>query len=124
MTRSGALDRAPEAPTPLTLQIYGSATTSVSLVGRVEVELGCLWSKIHRQEVTQSQAELVVGRFTSRPTSRLLGQLQEVDSMVPSDRIRQYGQRLPPSLQAEVLDFVEYRVAKAEQEMSLQQRKE
>lgn len=36
--------------------------------------------------------------------------------MVISERIQQYVQRLPASFQAEVLDFVEYLLAKAERE--------
>jgi hypothetical protein len=34
--------------------------------------------------------------------------------MVIAERIQQYVQRLPASLQVEVLDFVEYLLAKAE----------
>jgi len=36
--------------------------------------------------------------------------------MILSERIQQYVQRLPTSFQAEVLNFVEYLVAKAERE--------
>jgi hypothetical protein len=36
--------------------------------------------------------------------------------MVVEERIQQHIQRLPVSLQAEVLDFVEYLVAKAERQ--------
>ncbi len=36
--------------------------------------------------------------------------------MLADERIRQYVQRLPQALQAEVLDFVEYLVAKVERE--------
>jgi hypothetical protein len=42
---------------------------------------------------------------------------QEDESMILSERIQQYVQRLPASFQAEVLDFVEYLAAKAEREM-------
>ncbi len=38
--------------------------------------------------------------------------------MVTSERIQQYVQRLPASFQAEVLDFVEYLLAKAEREIA------
>ncbi|MGC8838520.1 MAG: DUF2281 domain-containing protein [Anaerolineae bacterium] len=41
--------------------------------------------------------------------------------MVVVDRIHQYVQKLPPALQAEVLDFVEYLFAKVQQERSLQE---
>ncbi len=37
--------------------------------------------------------------------------------MIISERIQQYVQRLPASFQAEVLDFVEYLLAKAEREI-------
>lgn len=36
--------------------------------------------------------------------------------MVIAERIQTYLQRLPPSFQTEVLDFVEYLLAKAERE--------
>ena len=36
--------------------------------------------------------------------------------MVVAERVRQYIQKLPPSLQAEVLDFVEYLLTKADRE--------
>ncbi len=42
--------------------------------------------------------------------------------MILSERIQQYVQKLPASRQAEVLDFVEYLVAKSEQEMVLKER--
>ena len=37
--------------------------------------------------------------------------------MVVTERIHQYVQRLPASLQVEVLDFVEYLLSKLEREM-------
>jgi len=40
--------------------------------------------------------------------------------MVVAERIKQYLQRLPPSLQTEVLDFVEYLVAKVQHETTRQ----
>ena len=41
--------------------------------------------------------------------------------MVLSERIQQYVQRLPPSFQEEVLDFVEYLLAKADRAGVLQE---
>lgn len=40
--------------------------------------------------------------------------------MLDIQRIQEYLQRLPEPLQAEVLDFVEYLLAKAERETSMQ----
>jgi len=40
--------------------------------------------------------------------------------MVVTERIHQYVQRLPASLQVEVLDFVEYLMSKLEREMDEQ----
>jgi hypothetical protein len=40
--------------------------------------------------------------------------------MAVAERIHQYVQRLPDRLQAEVLDFVEYLLAKAERESASQ----
>ncbi len=37
--------------------------------------------------------------------------------MIVTEKIQQYVQRLPSSFQAEVLDFVEYLLAKAEHEL-------
>jgi hypothetical protein len=48
---------------------------------------------------------------------------QEEESMILSERIQQYVQRLPASFQAEVLDFVEYLAAKAEREMAQQEKR-
>jgi hypothetical protein len=48
---------------------------------------------------------------------------QEDDSMILSEQIQQHVQRLPASFQAEVLDFVEYLVAKAEREMARQEKR-
>jgi len=42
--------------------------------------------------------------------------------MMPSERIQQYVQKLPAYRQAEVLDFVEYLVAKSEREIVLRER--
>jgi hypothetical protein len=47
---------------------------------------------------------------------------QEDGSMMLSERIQQYVQKLPASRQAEVLDFVEYLVAKSEREIVLRER--
>ena len=41
--------------------------------------------------------------------------------MVITERIQQYVQRLPASFQVEVLDFVEYLLAKAEREVVRQE---
>jgi len=41
--------------------------------------------------------------------------------MVLSERIQQHVQKLPTSFQAEVLDFVEYLLAKAEREVVRQE---
>jgi len=43
--------------------------------------------------------------------------------MVITERIQQYVQRLPTSFQVEVLDFVEYLLAKAEREAVRQEEK-
>jgi len=43
--------------------------------------------------------------------------------MVITERIQQYVQRLPTSFQVEVLDFVEYLLAKAEREAARQEEK-
>ena len=43
--------------------------------------------------------------------------------MVITERIQQYVQRLPISFQVEVLDFVEYLLAKAEREVVRQEEK-
>ena len=43
--------------------------------------------------------------------------------MLLSERIRQYVQRLPPSSQAEVLDFVEYLLSKADREVIEQEKR-
>jgi hypothetical protein len=43
--------------------------------------------------------------------------------MLLSERIQQYVQRLPAPFQAEVLDFVEYLMAKAEREAVQQERR-
>ena len=42
--------------------------------------------------------------------------------MVIAERIQQYVQRLPTSFQVEVLDFVEYLLAKAEREAVRQEK--
>ena len=44
--------------------------------------------------------------------------------MAVAERIHQYVQRLPERFQAEVLDFVEYLLAKAERERMVQDEKE
>jgi hypothetical protein len=44
--------------------------------------------------------------------------------MLLSERIQQYVQRLPPSFQAQVLDFVEYLETKAEREAARQEDRE
>jgi hypothetical protein len=44
--------------------------------------------------------------------------------MALSDRIQEHVQRLPPSLQAEVLDFVEYLTIKAEKEALERERRD
>ena len=44
--------------------------------------------------------------------------------MAVAERIHQYVQRLPNRLQAEVLDFVEYLLAKAERESANQDERE
>jgi hypothetical protein len=44
--------------------------------------------------------------------------------MVITERIQQYVQRLPASFQVEVLDFVEYLLAKAEREAVRQEGKD
>jgi hypothetical protein len=41
--------------------------------------------------------------------------------MLLSEKIQQYVQRLPPSFQAQVLDFVEYLEIKAEREAAQQE---
>jgi len=43
--------------------------------------------------------------------------------MILSERIQQHIQELPASLQAEVLDFVEYLAAKAEREATRQEKR-
>jgi hypothetical protein len=43
--------------------------------------------------------------------------------MVVAERIQQYVQRLPASFQAEVLDFAEYLLAKAEREIACREEK-
>jgi hypothetical protein len=43
--------------------------------------------------------------------------------MVVAERIQQYVQRLPASFQAEVLDFAEYLLAKAEREIARREEK-
>jgi len=44
--------------------------------------------------------------------------------MVLSERIQQHVQKLPASFQAEVLDFVEYLLAKAEREVARQEERD
>ena len=44
--------------------------------------------------------------------------------MAVAERIRQYAQRLPERLQTEVLDFVEFLLAKAEREGAAQDEQE
>jgi hypothetical protein len=44
--------------------------------------------------------------------------------MLLSERIQQYVQTLPAPLQAQVLDYVEYLMAKAEQEVIQQEKKD
>jgi hypothetical protein len=41
--------------------------------------------------------------------------------MILTERIQEYVQRLPTSVQAEVLDFVEYLMAKTERQVSQQE---
>jgi hypothetical protein len=43
--------------------------------------------------------------------------------MLLSERIQQYVQRLPPSSQAEVLDFVENLLSKAEREIAQREKR-
>lgn len=44
--------------------------------------------------------------------------------MVMNQKIQDYIQKLPPSFQAEVLDFLEYLLAKAERETARREEKE
>ena len=44
--------------------------------------------------------------------------------MAVIDKIQQYMQRLPASFQAEILDFVEYLLAKAEREAARQEERD